>query len=303
MHDRKVAIIKNKKCYISSDYVRNLITTYRGRNTNNYFNNEFFKKGLPQSIDVSKENPVTLYGKTAKRDLNIQNEVKKELADNYGILNNIALKYDLLKLYSLNNSNAKMNRNFEKYMRNKLCIDSDIFMPLDGNKRKLRINYSDKIRRIKYKSNLLKKNKSKLSVNNSQQRAESSDNKLDKNILTEEEYVKKLMGDKKYKKNNYMNNINTIIKKKQFLESLNISYENVDIKENEKNSEKEEKKKKKKLIFNEDGKYKKKPKPIKSPQFMIKKEKKKKNKISLNYFEYINKIKEEINNEKNKNNK
>ena len=302
MHDRKVAIIKNKKCYISSDYVRNLITTYRGRNTNNYFNNEFFKKGLPQSIDVSKENPVTLYGKTAKRDLNIQNEVKKELADNYGILNNIALKYDLLKLYSLNNSNAKMNRNFEKYMRNKLCIDSDIFMPLDGNKRKLRINYSDKIRRIKYKSNLLKKNKSKLSVNNSQQRAESSDNKLDKNILTEEEYVMKLMGDKKYKKNNYMNNIN-ILKKKQFLESLNISYENVDIKENEKNSEKEEKKKKKKLIFNEDGKYKKKPKPIKSPQFMIKKEKKKKNKISLNYFEYINKIKEEINNEKNKNNK
>ena len=302
MHDRKVAIIKNKKCYISSDYVRNLITTYRGRNTNNYFNNEFFKRGLPQSIDVSKENPVTLYGKTAKRDLNIQNEVKKELADNYGILNNIALKYDLLKLYSLNNSNAKMNRNFEKYMRNKLCIDSDLFMPLDGNKRKLRINYSDKIRRIKYKSNLLKKNKSKLSVNNSQQRAESSDNKLDKNILTEEEYVKKLMGDKKYKKNNYMNNIN-ILKKKQFLESLNISYENVDIKENEKNSEKEEKKKKKKLIFNEDGKYKKKPKPIKSPQFMIKKEKKKKNKISLNYFEYINKIKEEINNEKNKNNK
>ena len=302
MYDRKVAIIKNKKCYVSSDYVRNLITTYRGRNTNNYFNNEFFKKGLPQSIDVSKENPVTLYGKTAKRDLNIQNEVKKELADNYGILNNIALKYDLLKLYSLNNSNAKMNRNFEKYMRNKLCIDSDIFMPLDGNKRKLRINYSDKIRRIKYKSNLLKKNKSKLSVNNSQQRAESSDNKLDKNILTEEEYVKKLMGDKKYKKNNYMNNIN-ILKKKQFLESLNISYENVDIKENEKNSEKEEKKKKKKLIFNEDGKYKKKPKPIKSPQFMIKKEKKKKNKISLNYFEYINKIKEEINNEKNKNNK
>ena len=302
MHDRKVAIIKNKKCYISTDYVRNLITTYRGRNTNNYFNNEFFKRGLPQSIDVSKENPVTLYGKTAKRDLNIQNEVKKELADNYGILNNIALKYDLLKLYSLNNSNAKMNRNFEKYMRNKLCIDSDIFMPLDGNKRKLRINYSDKIRRIKYKSNLLKKNKSKLSVNNSQQRAESSDNKLDKNILTEEEYVKKLMGDKKYKKNNYMNNIN-ILKKKQFLESLNISYENVDIKENEKNSEKEEKKKKKKLIFNEDGKYKKKPKPIKSPQFMIKKEKKKKNKISLNYFEYINKIKEEINNEKNKNNK
>ena len=302
MHDRKVAIIKNKKCYISSDYVRNLITTYRGRNTNNYFNNEFFKKGLPQSIDVSKENPVTLYGKTAKRDLNIQNEVKKELADNYGILNNIALKYDLLKLYSLNNSNAKMNRNFEKYMRNKLCIDSDIFMPLDGNKRKLRINYSDKIRRIKYKSNLLKKNKSKLSVNNSQQRAESSDNKLDKNILTEEEYVKKLMGDKKNKNNNYMNNIN-ILKKKQFLESLNISYENVDIKENEKNSKKEEKKKKKKLIFNEDGKYKKKPKPIKSPQFMIKKEKKKKNKISLNYFEYINKIKEEINNEKNKNNK
>ena len=302
MHDRKVAIIKNKKCYISSDYVRNLITTYRGRNTNNYFNNEFFKKGLPQSIDVSKENPVTLYGKTAKRDLNIQNEVKKELADNYGILNNIALKYDLLKLYSLNNSNAKMNRNFEKYMRNKLCIDSDIFMPLDGNKRKLRINYSDKIRRIKYKSNLLKKNKSKLSVNNSQQRAESSDNKLDKNILTEEEYVKKLMGDKKNKNNNYMNNIN-ILKKKQFLESLNISYENVDIKENEKNSEKEEKKKKKKLIFNEDGKYKKRPKPIKSPQFMIKKEKKKKNKISLNYFEYINKIKEEINNEKNKNNK
>ena len=32
MHDRQVAVINNKKCYMSSDYIRKIVNTYRGRN-------------------------------------------------------------------------------------------------------------------------------------------------------------------------------------------------------------------------------------------------------------------------------
>ena len=300
MHDRKVAIIKNKKCYMSSDYVRNIINTYRGRNDN--INSDFFRIGLPQSIDVSKEHPVTLYDKFSKPDFNMENEVKKELADNYGILNNTALKYNLLKFYSLNTSsiNLKKNKNNKKYIRNKLYINSNTLKPFESENRQLRISYSEKIRRKKYKSHLLKNNNTNLLNNNSFQKKESNDNKLYKNKLTEKEYIEKFIGDRKNRKNNNTNNLK-ILRKKEFLDNFNISYENVDIKENEK---KIEKKKTKKVKIFKNGKYINKPKIIEKPKFVIKKEKKLiKNKIDVNSFEYINKIKSEIDNKKNENNK
>ena len=300
MHDRKVAIIKNKKCYMSSDYVRNIINTYRGRNDN--INSDFFRIGLPQSIDVSKEHPVTLYDKFSKPDFNMENEVKKELADNYGILNNTALKYNLLKFYSLNTSsiNLKKNKNNKKYIRNKLYINSNALKPFESENRQLRISYSEKIRRKKYKSHLLKNNNTNLLNNNLFQKKESNDNKLYKNKLTEKEYIEKFIGDRKNRKNNNTNNLK-ILRKKEFLDNFNISYENVDIKENEKNIEK---KKTRKVKIFKNGKYINKPKIIEKPKFVIKKEKKLiKNKIDVNSFEYINKIKSEIDNKKNENDK
>lgn len=300
MHDRKVAIIKNKKCYMSSDYVRNIINTYRGRNDN--INSDFFRIGLPQSIDVSKEHPVTLYDKFSKPDFNMENEIKKELADNYGILNNTALKYNLLKFYSLNTSsiNLKKNKNNKKYIRNKLYINSNALKPFESENRQLRISYSEKIRRKKYKSHLLKNNNTNLLNNNSFQKKESNDNKLYKNKLTEKEYIEKFIGDRKNRKNNNTNNLKRL-RKKEFLDNFNISYENVDIKENEKNIEK---KKTRKVKIFKNGKYINKPKIIEKPKFVIKKEKKLiKNKIDVNSFEYINKIKSEIDNKKNENDK
>ena len=118
MHDRKVAIIKNKKCYMSSDYVRNIINTYRGRNKNN-FPTDFFKIKKSENIGVSKEQPVLLYDKLRKRNISMENQVKKELADNFGYLNNAALKYNLLKFYSLNISNENLLKNKNKKNQNK----------------------------------------------------------------------------------------------------------------------------------------------------------------------------------------
>ena len=55
MHDRKVAIIKNKKIYMSSDYVRKIINTYKGRNllnSNPGINDILLKIEGSQNIDV-----------------------------------------------------------------------------------------------------------------------------------------------------------------------------------------------------------------------------------------------------------
>ena len=103
MHDRKVAIIKNKKIYMSSDYVRKIINTYKGRNllnSNPGINDILLKIEGSQNIDVSKEQPLILFNKSKKRDINMENQIKKELAENQGFLNNDALKKNLLRFYS-----------------------------------------------------------------------------------------------------------------------------------------------------------------------------------------------------------
>ena len=70
-----------------------------------------------------------------------ENQVKKELADNFGYLNNAALKYNLLKFYSLNISNENLLKNKNKKNKNKfqnrLNLSSKTFYSLEKEKRKL----------------------------------------------------------------------------------------------------------------------------------------------------------------------
>ena len=305
MHDRKVAIIKNKKCYMSSDYVRNIIDTYQGRNkNNNNYNHNFFKIEKSQNIDVSKDQPVLLYDKLRKRNISMENQVKKELADNFGYLNNSALKYNLLKFYSLNISNEnllKNKNNKNNNVQNRLNLSSKTFKSLDNEKRKLQINYSDKIRK-KFKSNTFKKSNSKIIDNKFNKRFNSANNKLDKNELMKDDYIKKLMSNK-YKGFNYDN----IKRKKEYLDTNFISYENIEIVKEEKKDEKKEKRRVK--IF-ENGKYiktKKKDKKVNEVNNNDINERRDKKKICIKNvvdgFEYINKIKNERKNLKSPNNK
>ena len=300
MHDRKVAIIKNKKCYMSSDYVRNIINTYRGRNKNN-FPTDFFKIKKSENIDVSKEQPVLLYDKLRKRNISMENQVKKELADNFGYLNNAALKYNLLKFYSLNISNENLLKNKNKKNKNKfqnrLNLSSKTFYSLEKEKRKLQINYSEKVRK-KFKSKSFQKSKNKIAENKFNNRYDSSDNKLDRNELMKEDYIKKLMDIK-----NKRIIINNIKRKKEYLDINSISYENIDIAKDDK----KEKKDKRRVKIFKNGKYikiKKEDKKVNERNDIFERKSRKKIiiKNEVDGFEYINKIKNEIKNLKSTNN-
>ena len=301
MHDRKVAIIKNKKCYMSSDYVRNIINTYRDQNKNK-IPIDFFKIKKSENIDVSKEQPVLLYDKLKKRNISMESQVKKELADNFGYLNNAALKYNLLKFYSLNISNEnllknKNNKNKNKF-QNRLNLSSKTFYSLEKEKRKLQINYSEKVRK-KFKSKSFQKSKNKIAENKFNNRYDSNNNKLDRNELMKEDYIKKLMDI-----NNKGISYNNIKRKKDYLDMNYISYENIDITKDDK----KEKKEKRRVKIFKNGKYiktKKEDKKENERNDIIERKNRKKIiiKNEVDGFEYINKIKNEIKNLKSANNK
>ena len=290
MFDRKVAIIKNTKCYMSPDYVRRIMSIYKGRNK---FYSKTNKKNIlskietSQNIDISKEQPLVLFNKSKKKDLNIENEIKKELIENQGYLNITALKKNLMKFYSQNIYNENNKKNLFK-VKNKTKTNSNLYQTLDTYKRNIRKEYSNSLRK-RIKSNSAKKSgkKNYMTTDNELNRKRSEyDNIFDKNKLMDEEFIKKLLPNEYDKKNK-----NDIMeKKKDYLEHNNISYENVDIKdiENEKNKEKE---KIRKVIIFKDGKYIKKIKLKQEVQ-----NNKKPNNIKIkNHFdglEYINKIKE-----------
>ena len=76
MHDRQVAVINNKKCYMSSDYIRKIVNTYRGRNiinSNTNINDILLKIDSSKNIDISKEQPLILFNRLKKRNINIKN--------------------------------------------------------------------------------------------------------------------------------------------------------------------------------------------------------------------------------------
>ena len=309
MFDRKVAIIKNKKCYVSSDYVRKIINTYKGRNKLNQITNEnnIFKKVESfQNIEQAKEHPLILYNKSKKKDINMENQIKKELIENQGYLNDNALKKNLMNFYSLSLSENKKNNINNKNLfrrplsyhkknrkeRNKISTNSDFFQSSDSNKWLIQKKYSDSVRKDFMSTSAKKHRKNFIETDNTPLKRKNSMNYIDKNLLSNEKYVKNLVGQKNKKINNTIKDIR--LRKKEYLDMNNISYENMDDKEieNEKNNEKEKKRKVK--IF-ENGKYikfknNKKVDENKVLVFSEYKKKKSKEKKNVDVLEYINKI-------------
>ena len=164
---------------------------------------------------------------------------------------------------------------------------------MNNDKRKIIASYSNILR----KRNIFKKSAVKIRTNNKLYKTHNINN-IDKDKLTNEKYIKKLFGNK----NNKKININDMTqRKKEYLDMNNISYKNIDIKDNEKNNKKDKRKVK---IF-KDGKYIRNNKEeVKNLNIMERKPKKViKIKNDVDAFEYIDRIKNEIQNLKIVNNK
>ena len=318
MHDRQVAVINNKKCYMSSDYIRKIIYTYRGRNilnSNSNINDILLKIDSSKNIDVSKEQPLILFNRLKKRNIIMENQIKKELMENQGLLNNAEIKKNLIGFYSQNLSKESLlknkTQNLLKYplstkknrkARNKLNTNSELFQSIqsmDAHRKKLQKEYSNSIR-ARLRSSLSKKHKKDgyVGTENASLKRKNTMDKLSNDILTDKKFVEKLMTKKV--NNGISNNITQ--RKKEFLEMNNISYENTDVKEieNEKNNEKE---KKRRVKLFKDGKYinsinKKENEKYNKKNIAEEKKGKKIKEIKCNIdaFEYINKIQKEIKN-------
>ena len=318
MHDRQVAVINNKKCYMSSDYIRKIINTYRGRNilnSNTNINDILLKIDSSKNIDISKEQPLILFNRLKKRNIIMENQIKKELMENQGLLNNAAIKKNLIGFYSQNLSKESLlknkTQNLFKYplstkknrkARNNLNTNSELFQSIqsmDAHRKKLQKEYSNSIR-ARLRSSLSKKHKKDgyVGTENVSLKRKNTMDKLSNDILTDKKFVEKLMTKKV--NNGISNNITQ--RKKEFLEMNNISYENTDVKEieNEKNNEKE---KKRRVKLFKDGKYinsinKKENEKYNKKNIAEEKKGKKIKEIKCNIdaFEYINKIQKEIKN-------
>ena len=318
MHDRKVAIIKNKKCYMSSDYVRKIINTNRGKNIFNSkpsINDILYKIDGSKNLEISKEQPLILFNRLKKRDINMENLIKKELIENQGFLNNAAIKKNLISFYSQNLSNENMKKKKSKHLfkyplsakknrkgRDKLQTNSELFQSMEVKRRNLQREYSNSIR-ASLQSSMTKKHKNNkyIGTENVSIKGKNTIEKLSNNILTDKKFIEKLMA--KRENTGTMNSITQ--RKKEFLKMNNISYENIDIKEkeNEKNNEKEKKKKVKifqgKKYINNINNINKKEEEKENKKDIVEEKKKKKIKNvigNIDAFEYINKIQKEIKN-------
>ena len=324
MFERKEGIIKNKKLFISPEYLRKVFdSNMTQRNTKPKNINEDFKKiESIQKIDVSIEHPLVLFNKPKKDNTyGIENAIKKDLIEKNGYIDDGGFKKKLLKYYfyckteqnhlkntpHLSKSNSKNKTNGNQ--NSKRTSFSTGF-----NKRSIQKKYSNSIKKISKRPNISQKeekekekqrnNKLFFSVN-------LKDNK-NKNLLIESltdknKIVKNLF--RSFEKNNSNNKCikiidsfskenkkeNDIKRKKEYLDKNNISYENIndDKNDNKNNNESKDLKtktenKKIKNIFKI---------PIKRDNydFSDKKKQKIRYKDSVNQFEYLQKIRKELN--------
>ena len=277
---------------MSPDYVRNIMNTYKGRNklySKTNTKNILSKIESPKNIGISKEHPMILFNKSKKKDIYIENEIKKELIENQGYLNDTAIKKNLMKFYSQNIYNENNKKNLFK-IKNKIKTNLNFFQSLDSHKRNTRKEYSNSLRKRIKSSSANKNKKNNFITTDNELKRKKSETQLDKNFLMNEEFIKKLLKNEYNKKNK--NDITQ--RKKEYLEHNNITYENVDIKEIEKEKNKKKEKIRKVIIF-KDGKYIKKIK-LKKDNNVNEKSKEKLNNIKIkkvfDCLEYINKIKE-----------
>ena len=341
MFDRKEVSVKNKKFFISHEYIRKVFDYYNSHRNikSNNIDSDFKKIEKIQKINISNDQPLVLFHKPDPSNVGLENLIKKDLIENNGYINDGGYKKKLLKYYSYHNTEQNQPKNIFRYSyshnKNKSKINdsqnNNLYskkgsINITLNKRDLQKDYSNSIKKINKRPNLLKHKEYKEKQNKLFNSVNINDLKnRDKLIekLTEENVVKNLFGNMKSNKGN-----NSIIygktfkesrldidyeRKKEYLKKNNISYENENINdiENDKNSNNKEKeinsminsKKSKELNDIKDIKLNDKRliNVSKSANYKTNddifnnKKEKKRYKNFVNQFEYLQKIRKELN--------
>lgn len=325
MIERKGISEKNKKYYISQEYIRKIFESNNSqrniKSKNNYSDFKKFKK--KPKTNIFNDQPLVLFHKPNSSNNNFsEKKIKKDLFENKRYLNEGQNKRKILKYNSYHSTDKNNFKNlfFSSQTQNKSNENKSLFnskrtsfnkdINLDSKQR----DYSNSIKKmnnrpkIMHKEEKAKKNKLFNSVN--LQDIEYRDiwiQKLtNKNII-----IKKFLESMKVKKMTEINKKEVDIKrKKDYLEQNNISYEKDSNIENEKNEDMNEIKTKK--IINKNNNKELKDIKFNNKRFtnlsrrenyknsndedvLKNKKMKKRYKEFVNQFEFLQKIKKEFN--------
>lgn len=322
MFERKETIIKNKKYFISHEYIRKIFdSTTSQRNIKFKDTNPDFKKvGTIQKINISNDPPLVLFHKPCPNNVyKYENQIKKDLIENKGYLNDGGYKQKLLKYHSYHNTDQSQSKNIfrssfsQKKNRSKNNDNQNLFnskrssFSIGLNKRTIQKDYSNSIK-IKNKRSNIKHKEEKDKENKLFNSVKIKDIKnrelLIKKLTNKSCIVKNLFGNPRINKiqSNTIKEID-YKRKKDYLEHNNISFDKIEI-ENDENNKKNKKLKDIKDIKDIKFDDKRISKTSKKINFDInnvvnnndnKHYKKKRYKDIVNQFEFLKKIKKEFN--------
>jgi len=314
MFERKKAIVNNKKFFISHEYIRKVFDSHvsqRNIKTQN-IDPDFKKIERIQKINISIEQPLVLFQKSNREyTFSIENAIKKDLLNKNGYIDDGGFKKKLLKYYSYHNTEQNrpkikshllsQSQNNNKINENQNFLNSKRTSYSMGiSKRNLQKEYLNSIKKskrsnTKQKEDKVKPNRLFNSVNLKDIKNKDS---LIKHLTDKNRIVKNLF--RSIKNNNYnssdkIDNIskenkkeNDFKRKREYLDNNNISYENISNIENDLNNNNPKDSKKIKI---------KNPNYRKSKNFFTNsndKREKKRFKDFVNQFEYLQKIKKEL---------
>jgi len=320
MFERKEALVKNKKFFISHEYIRKVFDSHESqRNIKTQSIDPDFKKiESIQKINISIEQPLVLFHKSNRENtFGIENAIKKDLINKNGYIDDGGFKKKLLKYYSYHNTEQNrpkikshllsQSQNNNKMNENQNCFNSKRTSYSMGiSKRNIQKEYLNSIKKMGKRKNIQQKedkekpNRLFYSVNLKETKNRDS---LIKNLTDKNRIVKNLfrgIKNNNYNSNDIVANIskenkkeNDFKRKREYLDNNNISYDNISNVENDINSNKSKDLKKIKAKFK-----------IKSPNYRKTKNyftnsndkrEKKRYKDFVNQFEFLQKIKKELN--------
>ena len=256
MFERKEAIINNKKYFMSHDYIRKLFesnNSHRNMNSNDNNYTNFKKVDIIQKIGISNDQPLVLFHKPNSKHIHsLENKIKKDLIDNKGYLNDGGYNKKLAKYISYHNTEQNASKNIfrstcsQNKNRSKMNGDQNILnskrtsFSMGLNKRRIRKDYSNSIKKLNRRPNIKhimegQDPKKKLFNSISIKKDNNFKNLFIKKIINKNNIKKNLYESAKYKKSNKKDN--DYKRKKEYLELNGISYEHDTEVENEKNNQ------------------------------------------------------------------
>ena len=306
MLERKEVIINTKnnkkvKCFISKDYQRHIFSSYQSQKNikPKDLNSDFKKIDKNIRINVSNNNPIILF---LKPELKNKDNSKKEADKN--IVENKRYLYD---------SDYNKNRRKKNHHQNFFNTRSKLFSKASTLNNKSPKKYSVKfIKKMNSLSNIGKNKEKKINQN----KLYNSSNTIKKDIMKKEDLINKLTNKKvvknlliNLKNNNNENNVKDLgyERKKEYLIKYNKILDNEETKNNNNIKENEakeinDKNKDTNHLLKDIGEIKMNDKRIinisKSEDNFRRNNSKKgkaRNKAIINQFEYLKKIKKELN--------